>query len=65
MEPTATRYHYTVVIEGPIEMVRGGNRKRDVVINAERVLKYAEEKIRARPHEWMMFHPVWPQLLTE
>lgn len=54
-------------ISGPevVELVRTGNRRQDAVLNAERVLALAEEVIRARPEEWMMFFPVWPELLEE
>ncbi len=50
---------------GPIDLVRTGSRSRDAVVNAEKVLEIAEGKIRAQPDEWMMFHPVWPQLMQD
>jgi lauroyl/myristoyl acyltransferase len=54
---------YRARAAGPIELVRTGSRSKDAVVNAEKVLAIAEEKIRAQPDEWMMFHPVWPQLM--
>jgi lauroyl/myristoyl acyltransferase len=56
---------YVARAAGPIDLVRTGNRLRDAAVNAEKVLEIAEEKIRAQPDEWMMFHPVWPQLMTD
>jgi len=54
---------YSVSTSPPIELIRTNNRKKDTILNTERALSMAEEIIRARPEEWMMFHPVWPQLL--
>ena len=54
---------YHVVLHTDIEATSSGDRKRDTIENTEMVLAEAEEIIRARPDEWMMFHPVWPQLL--
>ena len=61
MESTAGGYCARAT--GPIDLVRTGSRSKDAVINAEKALEIAEEKIRAQPDEWMMFHPVWPQLM--
>ncbi len=55
---------YVVNTTGLIELVHTGKRKEDVIVNTERILEIAAEKIRAQPAEWMLFHPVWPQLLT-
>ena len=49
----------------PVELVRTGDRQHDIAASMERVLARAEEVIRARPHEWMMFHPLWPELLSQ
>ena len=56
---------YRAEISDPVEMVNSGNRKRDTQENAEQVLTLVEGYIRATPEEWMMFHPVWPQLLEQ
>ena len=61
MESVADGYCARAV--GPIDLVRTGSRFEDAVVNAEKVLEIAAEKIRAQPDEWMMFHPVWPQLM--
>jgi KDO2-lipid IV(A) lauroyltransferase len=55
---------YYVNTTGPIELTRTGKRKEDVILNTERILELAAEKIRAQPAEWMLFHPVWPQLMN-
>ena len=54
---------YKVRLDPPMELIRTGNRQKDILINTERLLALAEERIRARPEEWMMFFPVWPQVL--
>jgi lauroyl/myristoyl acyltransferase len=51
---------YRVEIAGPIEMVRSGDRQRDMLANARRLAAVLEEQIRVRPEQWMMFHPLWP-----
>jgi KDO2-lipid IV(A) lauroyltransferase len=37
----------------------------ELVCNAEKVLKIAEEFIRLDPSQWMMFLPVWPEAKNE
>lgn len=54
---------YYVHVEPPIELIRTGNRQKDILSNTEQLLTLAEEKIRAKPEEWMMFNPVWPEVL--
>ena len=39
------------------------NRQEFTFQNTELILEVAAKIIRARPDEWMMFHPVWPHLL--
>ncbi len=53
---------YLIEMDPPMELVLTGNRKKDIRTNAEKLLAIAEEKIRAKPEEWMIFHPVWPQV---
>ena len=45
----------------PLEMVRTGNRDKDLRVNLRRVTGWMEEHIRARPEQWAMFLPVWPR----
>ena len=56
---------YYVHVQPPIELIRTGNRQKDILSNAEQLLALAEEKIRAKPEEWMMFNPVWPEVLDD
>jgi lauroyl/myristoyl acyltransferase len=53
---------YVLDISGPIEMVRTGNREEDVLASTRRLAVVMEEYVRAHPAQWMMFHPVWPDL---
>lgn len=49
-------------IEGnaPLEMIRTGERERDVKVNVDRILAEIEIFIKKDPTQWMMFLPVWP-----
>jgi len=52
---------YGLEVTEPLEMIRTGDRKRDLMTNVRRVVDILEEHVRARPEQWMMFHPVWPE----
>jgi lauroyl/myristoyl acyltransferase len=52
---------YRLEYTGPVEMVRTGDRRQDVLVNARRIATIVEAYVRARPEQWMMFHPVWPE----
>ncbi len=52
---------YGLEVTGPLEMIRTGDRKRDLMTNVRRVVDILEQHVRARPEQWMMFHPVWPE----
>jgi lauroyl/myristoyl acyltransferase len=51
---------YGLKVTEPFEMIRAGDRKRDLMTNVRRVADVLEEHVRARPEQWMMFHPFWP-----
>ncbi|MDA3936397.1 MAG: lysophospholipid acyltransferase family protein [Actinomycetota bacterium] len=54
---------YEVHASPPIEMVfTGGD---DVVENAERVMRIAEDFLRRAPHQWAMPHVIWPDAVDE
>ena len=53
---------YGLEITEPLEMIRTGDRRRDIMTNVRRVADILEQHVRARPEQWMMFHPVWPEL---
>ena len=48
-----------------IHITPHSNRKTAMVQNAEKVLRVAEEFIRDAPHQWVMFLPVWPEVMDE
>ena len=56
---------YTVYLEPPMEMIRTGNRVEEVQVNLRRIVDAMERIISRWPEQWLMFVPVWPQLLQE
>jgi lauroyl/myristoyl acyltransferase len=54
---------YAVVMEPPLEMVRTGDAAEEARINTCRVLEAMEKIIQRWSEQWMMFVPVWPELL--
>jgi lauroyl/myristoyl acyltransferase len=52
---------YSITATGPIEMIRTGNRRQDILTNARRLAVILEDHVRAHPEQWMMFHPVWSE----
>jgi len=52
---------YIFEFTGPVEMVRTGDRRQDILANTRRLAVIAEEYVRAYPEQWMMFHPFWPE----
>ena len=52
---------YGLEVTEPLEMIRTGDRRRDLMTNVRRVVDILEQHVRARPEQWMMFHPVWPE----
>jgi len=51
---------YRLRIEPPMELIRSGDRRHDVQVNAQRVLAALEKAIRSHPDQWLLFVPVWP-----
>lgn len=54
---------YTIHIEPPLELLRSGDREKDVELNMRRVLDVMETVIRRWTWQWQMFVPVWPDPL--
>lgn len=52
---------YVLGFTGPVEMVRTGDRRHDILTNARRLAVIVEGYVRAHPEQWMMFHPFWPE----
>jgi KDO2-lipid IV(A) lauroyltransferase len=57
------RRRYSMHFQEPMEMIRTGNRERDVQMNMRNVLDALEAIIRQWPEQWQMYVPVWPKLL--
>lgn len=49
----------------PIELKKYQNKLDDIRLNAERVLVKVEEFIKLAPEQWLMYYPVWPDILKE
>lgn len=56
---------YTAYLETPMELVRTGDRDEEIRINMRRLLDSVEAIIRRWPEQWLMFVPVWPELLDD
>jgi len=54
-------YHF--LLSDPISMQPYPDRQAEIIRNAETVLSVAEGFIRKAPHQWVMFHPIWPDLM--
>jgi KDO2-lipid IV(A) lauroyltransferase len=52
---------YGLKVTEPLEMIRTGRRREDILTNVRRVADILEEHVRAHPEQWMMFHPFWPK----
>jgi len=46
-----------------IELRSYPDHQREILYNTELILRIAEDFICQAPHQWSMFHPVWPYLL--
>jgi len=60
---TDGRYHVTT--SEPVEMRSSSDQDKDIVQNAERVLKEAERFILHTPEQWSISLPVWPDLMDK
>ena len=56
---------YHVLSSEPMEMERDFDRRREIICNAERILKQAEDFIRLAPQQWNVPWPIWPELLED
>ena len=62
MEPDGK---YNFLFSGPITLKKYKNKLESIKKNAETVLKHVERFIRMAPQQWLMYYPVWPDLLLE
>ncbi len=51
------------LMQEPFVPVMGSDRNETVRFYAEKILKPLEELIRKVPHQWLMFRPLWPELI--
>jgi KDO2-lipid IV(A) lauroyltransferase len=56
---------YDLHASGPIYLEPTGDRMTDTVSGAERVLAHAEDMILEAPRQWLMFYPVWPDVMDD
>jgi len=56
---------YDFQFSGPYTLRKYNNKLDDIKQNAEMILKYVEEFIRMAPQQWLMYYPVWPDLMLE
>ena len=50
---------YQMVANPPLDLVRTGDRERDIAVNQRGILAQFEDFIRRAPEQWFMFDPVW------
>jgi lauroyl/myristoyl acyltransferase len=55
---------YDIQVSEPIKMQTCSDRDKEILTNAEKVLKVAEGMIRQVPEQWSMFFPVWPEITS-
>ncbi len=52
---------YALEVTQPFKMMHTGDRRQDILTNVRRLAGILEGFVRARPEQWMMFHPFWPE----
>ncbi|MGC9522914.1 MAG: lysophospholipid acyltransferase family protein [Anaerolineae bacterium] len=52
---------YHILGNPPFEMIRTGDRQRDVELNVARILAEIEDFVRLAPDQWMIFERVWAE----
>ena len=57
--------NYGFRLSEPIELKKYQDKLDSLFLNAERVLLKVEEFIRLAPSQWLMYYPVWPDLMSE
>lgn len=54
---------YNLLNSGPLPLQRYQDRVQEVVKNAEMVLEVIAEYIHRAPEQWLMYYPVWPEVM--
>jgi lauroyl/myristoyl acyltransferase len=60
-DPDVKDGEYVLDATWPVDMVRTGDRRQDILTNTRRLAAIVEGYVRAHPEQWMMFHPFWPE----
>jgi KDO2-lipid IV(A) lauroyltransferase len=50
---------HTVTMEGPLNLIRTGDREKDVIANTAMLTKKIENAIRSNPEQWVWMHRRW------
>jgi KDO2-lipid IV(A) lauroyltransferase len=50
---------HSIIVEGPLELVRTGDREKDIVANTAMLTKKIEDAIRKNPEQWVWMHRRW------
>lgn len=50
---------HTVFVEGPVEFISTGDKKKDIIENTQFYTKKIEDYVRMYPHLWVWFHERW------
>lgn len=50
---------HSIVIEGPLNLIRTGNREEDIVSNTAMLTKMIEQAVRNDPEQWVWMHRRW------
>ncbi len=50
---------HTMTVEGPLELVRTGDREKDIIANTAMLTKMIENAIRKNPEQWVWMHRRW------
>ena len=56
---------YRVWASEPIHLRRSGDLMEETVENTETILKAVADVIRRAPEQWVMFYPVWPEVVNQ
>ena len=56
---------YAIMQSGPISLQRHANRYVEVKQNVEMILEIVAGYIKQIPEQWLMYYPVWPDVLEE
>lgn len=51
--------HYEMKVEGPIEIQKTGNFRKDIEVNTQHFVERIEEEIRKEPQRWLWMHNRW------